>query len=346
MSIDFNVNELEYEKNYDGFLSLYNTLKSHYQDMYINGVFSIINKSSSFEVLQTYIDKISSIEDEIQELLLGDDDQLENIKLVLLMNRFSELKNDFFIFKFQIYTNNRIQILNRAIHRRLIEAEKSINEIKESADEFKNSEKELRQIEKDLRESEKELKQIEQELKNSNYQTLGKIKNYEIKLEESERKVVSHSTNFMSLLAAIIAIVVSSITTASTWLNNTNKDGLAIAIIAPAFVIIIAILVLLSFCSLIYNKELWIKVFSGVILTIGIAVIILYSINELPKLMEETKYANVSHTLIILDENEYDVIDEQYFSFKYEGIIYKFDYDESYIHDDNLYFCIEHKTLE
>ena len=184
------------------------------------------------------------------------------------------------------------------------------------------------------------------ELKDINDKVTIEFEKYEKQLEESERKVVSHSTNFMSLLAAIIAIVVSSITTASTWLNNTNKDGLAVAIIAPAFVIIIAILVLLSFCSLIYNKELWIKIVSSAILTTGIVVIVLYAINELPKLMDETKYANASHTLIILDENEYDVIDEMYFSFEYENVIYQFDYDESYIHGDNLYFCIEHKTLE
>ena len=184
------------------------------------------------------------------------------------------------------------------------------------------------------------------ELKDINDKVTIEFEKYEKQLEESERKVVSHSTNFMSLLAAIIAIVVSSITTASTWLNNTNKDGLAVAIIAPAFVIIIAILVLLSFCSLIYNKELWIKIVSSAILTTGIVVIVLYAIKELSKLMDETKYANASHTLIILDENEYDVIDEKYFSFEYENVIYQFDYDESYIHGDNLYFCTEHKTLE
>ena len=76
-----------------------------------------------------------------------------------------------------------------------------------------------------------------------------------------------------------------------------------------------------------------------------------------------------THVRYIIPSTEYEVIEDtevsahkcphntecncqsvketkNYFEFTFEDKLYRFEYDESYLHDGNLYFCEKHCTLE
>ena len=63
---------------------------------------------------------------------------------------------------------------------------------------------------------------------------------------------------------------------------------------------------------------------------------------------------NKPHSQYIISSSEYKVIEKdvedgesiKYFIFELNKVKYEFEFDEAYLHGENLYFCKEHNTLE
>lgn len=110
-------------------------------------------------------------------------------------------------------------------------------------------------------------------------------KQFENKFSETERTMTNHAMTFISVLAAIIAIVTSVITTSSTWLNNANKKDAILAFTLPSLVILVAVTLLLTFCGFMYPGGKKRQIASIVIFVCVAVLIVVFAFVVLPPIM-------------------------------------------------------------
>lgn len=168
---------------------------------------------------------------------------------------------------------------------------------------------------------------------------------------EAVQKNTTHTLTLMGVFTAVIAMVVSVAVTSSSWLSNANGASAIIAFVIPNLVIIIGIVLMLSFITFIYREGKKRQIFSAIVFGILITFAILFSSINIPKMITDVREGTVIHNRHILSENEFEIVKSTEeepisFVFTFEFIEYTFEYDERLLHDGNLYFCEEHKTLE
>ena len=201
---------------------------------------------------------------------------------------------------------------------------------------------------------------------------IKEIKIFEKRINNAEHDILSHVLSLMGVFTAIITIILSVIITSSSWINNADKSDAVIAFVIPNAIALCSVSLLLS---LIFrhnrrrqidtygskegpqNKEsaknaIFISVVAFIMTAIIICAMCLYLANESPK----------PHVIYVLSPGEYSIAEEivappgdddsadpekeYYFEFTFEDKLYRFEYDEFYLHDGNLYFCEKHCTLE
>lgn len=111
------------------------------------------------------------------------------------------------------------------------------------------------------------------------------IKKFEQEITETEKRTTNHAMTFMSVLAALIAIITSVITTSSTWLNNANQKEAILAFTLPSLVIVVAVTLLLAFCGFLYPGGKKRQITSIVIFLCVTVFIIAFSFVVLPPIM-------------------------------------------------------------
>ena len=191
-------------------------------------------------------------------------------------------------------------------------------------------------------------------------------------IDNSEHTILSHVLTLMGIFSAIITIILSVIITSSSWINNADKADAVVAFVVPNAVALMAVSLLLSLIFL-HNRRNRINTNpakhsvldickSVVCYSIIIVVILATIISSISLSIKSDIDPNPIHTLYILSSGEYrtqyevitpgsadDSVEEQkqtYFEFTFEDKLYRFEYDESYLHDGSLYFCEKHETLE
>lgn len=202
------------------------------------------------------------------------------------------------------------------------------------------------------------------------------IGNYEKKIKDSERNLTSHVLSIMGVFSAIITIILSVIITSSSWLNNANGASAILAFVVPNLVTLLAVFVLLSLiffylhrdtsesgekCAQQKRSRAFTLTIAGILISVIMCCwLCLSSITQSP---DHVRYIIPSEQYKIVDystdsSNETDCTHEtdcdchiagsntSYFEFIFNGIPFKFEYNESLLHDGNLYFCTEHNTLE
>lgn len=191
-------------------------------------------------------------------------------------------------------------------------------------------------------------------------------------IDNSEHTILSHVLTLMGIFSAIITIILSVIITSSSWINNADKADAVVAFVVPNAVALMAVSLLLSLIFL-HNRRNRINTNqtkhgaldickSVVCYSIIIVVILATIISSISLSIKSDIDPNPIHTLYILSPGEYRIQEEvvapasadgsveaqkqSFFEFTFEDKLYRFEYDESYLHNGNLYFCEKHYTLE
>ena len=195
-------------------------------------------------------------------------------------------------------------------------------------------------------------------------------------IDKSEHTILSHVLSIMGVFSAIITIILSVIITSSSWLNNANGASAIIAFVVPNLVTLLAVFVLLSLvffylhrdtsdsgekCAQQKRSRAFTLTIAGILISVIMCCwLCLSSITQSP---DHARYIIPSEQYKIVDystdsSNETDCTHEtdcdchiagsntSYFEFIFNGIPFKFEYNESLLHDGNLYFCTEHNSLE
>ena len=199
-------------------------------------------------------------------------------------------------------------------------------------------------------------KKVEIEEKISSCET--SVKDFQKDVSESEHNILTHVLTLMGVFTAVITIIMSVVITSSSWLNNADGPGNILAIIVPTVVTLLAVSALLFLIFIFQNhfspdqnKQKSAHVFFGALLV----AIFLLCIATGWAAISYTQTNKATQILHVISPSEYQITKkfdyetkekEIYFEFVFEGVVYSFEYDEKYIHDGNLYFCEEHKTLE
>lgn len=196
----------------------------------------------------------------------------------------------------------------------------------------------------------------------------NKAQEVQEQIDDSEHTILSHVLTLMGIFTAIITIVISVVITSSSWLNSANGASAIIAFIVPNLVTLIAVFVLISLIFFYIHRDTHAqegkcskhkRSLAFTLCIIGLIICVIVSC--LFCFAGKDEVIN-PHTIYILSPGEYrtqhEVITpgsangsieaqkQSFFEFTFEDKLYRFEYDESYLHDGNLYFCEKHRTLE
>lgn len=258
-----------------------------------------------------------------------------------------------------------------------------VNEVENVRAQAKKLETKITNIEKDYSDKEKK---IDQFINNCD-QILRK---YKKRIDEFESKILSHVLSIMGVFSAIITIILSLITTTSSWINNSTQSDMVLAFIVPNGVAIVAVFALMILVYYFVNyhksvdsdddkekqnnkdgdkKEDQKKKEKHKPIYIMLSVIVLISALLLSVYIVTQNIKSPVHVRYIIPSTQYEVKEDtevsshkcphnaecncksvqeikNHFEFTFEDKLYRFEYDESYLHDGNLYFCEKHCALE
>ncbi len=184
------------------------------------------------------------------------------------------------------------------------------------------------------------------------------IEDFQKHLDDSEHTVLTHVLTLMGVFTAVITIIMSVVITSGSWLNSANSASAIVAFTVPNLVAILAVVVLLSL-TFIYQRSFSNNHYQSkgsIWLFVGLFVLILIISCVMGWVtVSQTRSSKAVEVQYIIPPEKYSVVenvDEEtgekgaVYEFSVEGKIYKFKYDEKYLHDGNLYFCLEQETLE
>lgn len=243
--------------------------------------------------------------------------------------------------------------------------------INESNQHFADLEKAYRALVKDYDDKKTKLESHIQEIEKTTQTTLDKqtdaIKTTsEETLEEiqsAEGKIVSHVLTLMGVFSAVITIILSIVVTSSSWLNNATNSSAIVAFIVPNLVTLFAVISVVLLVYM-YHKAFYPPVLKQnqspskaptIISAILLVTILLITI--IVSLLAY-RYADIDkkpHLRYVIHDTDYEIVEvidqetdktHKYFEFTLDGINYQFEYDKNYLHQSDVYFCLEHNTLE
>ena len=221
--------------------------------------------------------------------------------------------------------------------------------------------------------------EIERIVENKKAELDNKVTLVVEQMNDSEHTILTHVLTLMGIFSAIITIIMSVVVTSTSWLNNADGATAIFAFAIPNSVVLLSVIVLV-FLIYLYNnmgeparkKEQVNRILNNgtlpgknipktsiVVISVILVIIITLSVVLAWLAATYTSPGRNPHMRYIITPSEYTVIKEgecepncrsndyqRYFNFDFEGINYRFLYDETYIHDGNLYYCSEHNQLE
>lgn len=184
------------------------------------------------------------------------------------------------------------------------------------------------------------------------------VRNFQKRVDNSEHTILAHVLTLMGVFTAVITIIMSIVITSGSWLNSADISSAIVAFTVPNLVTILAVIVLLTLIF-VYQKSFSndqnkSKGAIGIFVGLFVLIVILCGVMGWVAI-SCTQPSKATQVLHVISPSEYIVTEEidcesgeieTYYEFVFEGIKYKFPYNEKYTHDGNLYFCEEHETLE
>lgn len=218
--------------------------------------------------------------------------------------------------------------------------------------------KQIETIDKQVKGTESDYNAKKEELEKQVNSVKMDVKDFQKRVDDSEHTMLTHVLTLMGVFTAVITIIMSVVITSSSWLNNADGASTFFALAVPNLVAIFSVMVLVGLVF-IYQKSFlpnqdnakgatWlfgVLIGSVLILTclLGWAAV---SYTQ-PCKAAQVHYVISPSEYTITENTNYETGEkEAYCVFIFEGVSYEFPYDEKYIHNGNLYFCKDHKTIE
>lgn len=225
-----------------------------------------------------------------------------------------------------------------------------------------------KELEKSIADLHKELEdkkaEIDKSLNNAQTSVNGlndQLTSAKTEIQNSEHNVLTHVLTLMGVFSAVSTIVMSVVITSSSWLNNADGASAILAFIIPNAVAILAVIVLMFLVFLYTNAStgsdthpIKSKVAKNLFITLLVIVVVLTGL-LIWTAVSYTQKCEPNHTHYIICPDEYTIVsrkipnsnsEELYLQFIFEEKNYRFEFDERYIHNGNLYYCQEHNTIE
>lgn len=204
--------------------------------------------------------------------------------------------------------------------------------------------------------TQKTLEEQTKTIKNTSEETLEEIRG-------AEGKIVSHVLTLMGVFSAVITIILSMVVTSSSWLNNSTNSSAIVAFIIPNLVTLFAVISVVLLVYM-YHKTFYPPILKEnqaqskmptIISSILLATILFITFTVSLLAYRYADVDNRPHLRYVIHDSDYEIIEvknleadkkHKCFEFTLDGINYQFLYDEKYIHQSDIYFCLEHNTLE
>lgn len=218
--------------------------------------------------------------------------------------------------------------------------------------------KQIEDIDKQVKGTESDYNAKKKELEEKVNSVKTDVKDFQKRVDDSEHTMLTHVLTLMGVFTAVITIIMSVVITSSSWLNNADSASEFFALAVPNLVTILAVIVLVGLVFIYQNsflpKESRSKGAKWFFPALFILVLIVTSLVGWSAISysQPCKAAQVHY---VISPSEYTITEcindetgekERFCIFVFDGVSYKFLYDEQYIHSGNLYFCKDHQALE
>ena len=218
--------------------------------------------------------------------------------------------------------------------------------------------KQMSEIDQKVQNTSKDYNKKKNELDNRMKTVNENLDSFKKQIETTEHKTLTHVLTLMGIFTAVIVIIMSLVISSSSWLNSAHDASAIIAFVIPNSVAILSVIILLSLVfiyqrsilNISHNSKGSIVFFSTMFIAVLLLCCIIASIA-----INYTEPQKAMQTRYVISSEEYNIVEEvddktgqknSFCEFTFEGVDYKFIYNDKYLHDGNLYFCVEQKTLE
>lgn len=163
-------------------------------------------------------------------------------------------------------------------------------------------------------------------------------------LNDTESKILTHVLSLLGIFTAIITVIISVISTTTSWLNNADEISFSIAVIIPALVTVIAVGSLLILMDLfLFNKgekkikKIWeYTIFIIGLLILGAVTIVCLCLQKDKKSCED--YIPIEEYKVYVEENK--------LTYTYNEVEFTIKLNYDLIHEDGLHYCTIHNKFE
>lgn len=166
------------------------------------------------------------------------------------------------------------------------------------------------------------------------------------KAAEDVKNATKDVLTLMGVFATIITVILSVVSTATSWLNNADGASAIIAFIVPTLVTVTTVVILLGIV-LDENKT------AKICMIIAAAILFLLAVHHIAT--NVCQYKGTTHTRYVISSDMYQIVpgedsadaENRKVFVTFENVPYEFDWKDEYFHEnDNLYFCEQHRILE
>lgn len=177
-------------------------------------------------------------------------------------------------------------------------------------------------------------------------------------LDNSEHSMLTHVLTLMGVFSAVVTIIMSIVVTSSSWLNGADSSSAIVAFSIPNLVSVLAVIVLMTMVFVYHNAINGFSSFEkkSALIFFGATFFVVLSLSVVIGMssISHTNATKASHICYVISPSEYVIVGDssdsdeglRYIEFWKDSQKYSFSYGEEYIHDEGLFFCVEHCTLE
>lgn len=187
------------------------------------------------------------------------------------------------------------------------------------------------------------------ELKSKYNESLAKVdeaKNTASKALKDAKNATKDVLTLMGVFATIITVILSVVSSATSWLNNADGASAVVAFVVPTLVTVTTVVILLGIV-LDENKT------AKICMIIAAAILFLLAVHHIAT--NVCQYKGTTHTRYVISSDMYQIVpgedsadaENRKVFVTFENVPYEFDWKDEYFHEnDNLYFCEQHRILE
>ena len=177
----------------------------------------------------------------------------------------------------------------------------------------------------------------------------------------AKNEMTNRTLTIMGVFSAIITIIITIVVTSTSWLSHPSNVQVVTAFVIPSAIAVMSISILL-FVIFLHNNIVdfngnptnkqrphiaGMVIFFAFLIVLGTTLFLLVS----SVLKSEEHQVD---EIYVIEQSNYSVVEninsngeiKQYFRIEHENAFFEFIYDDSLLHNGNLFFCKTHNRLE